>query len=171
MKPIVGLDTGSRRIAAYELDTGLFQHIEVEPSTPDREIQELMAWLTQVAWLSDDDDVWLETTVVGAGVQSALRHSMTVGAILATVGGTLISPTTWKASVLGHGSADVHAYSRWVEDSDPEVAETIRGITTRKQQRQDCYAAFCIAQYGHLARRYPDQLGKGRRVSKRRHRP
>ena len=164
MKPIVGLDTGSRRIAAYEFDTGIFHHVEVEPGTPESEIGQLMVWVSQVAF---DKDVWLETTVVGAGVQTALRHSMTVGAILATVGGTLISPTTWKASILGHGSADAHAYSRWVEDSDPALAETIRGITTRKQQRQDCYAAFCIAQHGHLARRHPDQLGKGRSVPKR----
>jgi hypothetical protein len=171
MREIVGLDSGGRRIALCFLETEQFVHFEVPESDPASEIQQIKGFLRD--HLDPlEHDVWLETNMVGmqASIQNALRHAMTIGAVLATVSGTLISPTTWKATVLGHGSAKPDVYALWVEDTSPEVTATIRGITTRKQQRLDCYAAYGIALHGHLARRHPDQLGQGRRVPVRRRR-
>lgn len=150
------------------MDEDRFEHYETEISTVDAEIRDL-AWWVAGRVNRNDHDLWMETTVVGVQgqVQNAIRHSMTIGGVLATVGGKLISPTTWKASVLGHGSADSVAYVEWVEDTCPQVTEAIRSITTTKQQRTDLCAAYCIALHGGLARGHPHQLGQGRSVSKR----
>lgn len=169
-RQIVGLDSGGRRLALYFLEEERFLLYEVGESRTEEELGGLKFWLHDVAGIRHSThDVWLETNMVGVAgnVQTSLRHAMTIGMVLATVGGTLISPTTWKASILGHGSADADAYTAWVEATCPQVAEVVRCDTTRKQQRQDSYAAYCIAQHGHLARRHPDQLVPRRRVSKR----
>jgi hypothetical protein len=171
---IVGIDSGSRRLAVSiwdgEWDLAWY---ETPPTSTETEIEDLCWWLTGVAGVTRKDAVYLEPVVVGVrgGVQTAVRHALTVGGVVATVGGTLVQPATWKASILGYGSADKNDYSEWVQDTSPEVAARIQELASTKPRRQDLYAAHCIAHHGHLARRHPDQLGQGRGVQARRHRP
>lgn len=166
----VGIDTGSRRLSvAWPSERKIMWYETPAATTPSEEIRDLMFWLVRVAEVHWGDEVYLESNYqAGHGqIQNALRHSMTIGAVLATVGGTLIAPSTWKAAILGHGHADKTDTRIWLEASDPEVAATIAGIS-QKQRREDAADAWCIGLYGDLAGRHPDQLDSTGRLFKSR---
>lgn len=177
---IVGIDTGSRRLAVCALldDEAWFDWHEAPATKADEELQDLKWWLENtkanlVRACRTVPDVWAESLADGRGPnsnpQSLMRQSFTVGMVLATVGGTLISPSTWKANILGHGHADKSDIRRWVESTAPEVAAAVQAASpTRADRRQDLYDAYCIALHGDLARRHPLQLDEGRRVPRRR---
>jgi hypothetical protein len=169
---IVGVDSGSRRLAVCYLagsEVG-FEWYETPPSTPEEEIEDLIWWLKDTGISRHTHQVYLEPVVIGVrgGAQTAIRHALTIGGVVATVGGTLISPSTWKASVLGYGSADKDDVQSWVEHTSEQAAEAICALASTKPRRQDLRDAYCIALHGDLARRHPDQLGAGRRVPRKR---
>ena len=156
---IVGIDTGARRLAfcALDDDGSYFGWYETPQASDAEELEDLQWWLVnQLNRPILGLDVFLEKVVVPHGRATSLdgvvRHSMTVGVVLATVGGELIAPATWKANILGYGHADKHDIECWVRDTSPEVAAAIQAAATTKARRADLYDAYCIALHGHAQR-------------------
>ena len=168
----VGIDSGSRRLAICYLDDHkyAFEWYETPISSTEEEIEDLIWWLKNVGINRKDYEVYLEPVVIGVrgGAQTAIRHALTIGGVVATVGGNLIPPSTWKATILGHGSADKDDVQSWVEHTSPATEALICSLATTKPRRQDLRDAYCIALHGDLARRCPDQLGSGRSVPRKR---
>lgn len=177
---IVGIDSGACRLAICVLDPNdprpRFAWYETLPGTDAEELEDLQWWLANERESWWKPDVWLEKVVKphGAAQRSfdgMSRHSMTIGMVMATVGGTLLTPATWKASILGHGHADKDDTEYWVRRCAPAVAEAIEAQAPRnKARRADLFDAYCIALHGDLARRHPDRLDEPKRVPRRRSR-
>lgn len=155
---IIGIDTGARRLAICMLPEGSempwFYWTEVKQTTDDVELHELQAWLDNLH-VYPADQVWLEKVVVPHGqarsLDAILRHAMTIGMVVATVGGVLIAPATWKAQILGYGHANKDDIREWVQWTSPKVAAAIEALTSRADRRADLYDAYCIALHGDLA--------------------
>jgi hypothetical protein len=176
---IVGIDTGARRLAVCILDPTDplrpdFWWYETPQTSDGEELRDLKWWLSQYVGLHDD--VWLEKVVMPHGsaqrsFDGMSRHSMTIGVVLATVGGEIITPATWKASILGHGHADKSDTEYWVRRCAPEVAAAVEAQAPRnKDRRADLFDAYCIALHGDLARRHPGRVDEPKRVQGRRSR-
>jgi hypothetical protein len=175
---IVGIDTGARRLAICELhedgDPPVFHHYETLETSHADALRDLQWWLARRSrrWYGDTH-VYLEKVVKPHGnaersFDGIMAHCMTIGMVVSTVGGELITPSTWKAAILGHGHADKDDTELWLEHSAPEVAEVVQACSpSRADRRSDLRDAFCIAAYGDLARRHPLQLEQGRSVSRR----
>lgn len=178
---ILGIDTGSRRLAlcwwAEDFQQSPdFSWYESTEQAPDAVLEDLQWWLTDQVKNVVIKAVYLEKVVMPHGTaarsfDTMMAHSMCIGMVLATVGGELITPATWKAAILGHGHADKDDTAAWIEHSAPQVAAIVQAAARTKPRRADLYDAYCIAAYGDLARRHPDQLDQGRHVPKRRSKP
>lgn len=178
---IVGIDTGAKRLAVCELwETGevSFGYYETPETELAEVLKDLCYWLTQRSWIwRRKDRVYLEKVVQPHGARATsfdgmMAHSMTIGMVVSTVGGVLITPATWKAAILGYGHADKDDTELWLTHSAPQVAAAVEAAApTRKDRRADLRDAYGIAAYGDLARRHPDSVDPGRRVPRRRGKP
>jgi hypothetical protein len=158
-REVVGIDSGANRLAVYFTSQQRFDWYETKEENLRDQLRDLEFWLEHVAGVRyAEHDVFLEKVVIPHGghgnLDTFVRHGMTVGMVVATVGGEIITPATWKAHILGHGHADKDHTREWVLASSPAVAEAIWDLSpTRKDRRADLYDAYCIGLHGDLARR------------------
>lgn len=95
----------------------------------------------------------IERPVVGRGVHATLVQSYVSGAVQAVLVEhgwevILVSPSSWKATVVGHGHANKGAVASWLEHEQPALARAARS--------QDLVDAACLALYAEeVARSRP----------------
>jgi len=144
---IYGVDTKMRGVAISCPEFGIADSILLKPGRPRNvELAELARWFAER--VPGDATVWIEDPILGGSgnVQTAVKLSMTVGAIMAVSRpGAMhqVASATWKAAVVGHGHASKDDVRRWVETRLPAHAEACAAI-------EDRFDATGIARYGEL---------------------
>lgn len=149
---IFGVDWGTRRVAIAGPDYLLATLRLPDPKTgmkllaTPRELQLLGGFIAAV--VPPEGTIWLERPFMGrpnVNVNTAIRLGMSAGALFARHAGVgrIVDQATWKAAVVGNGSASKHDVATWLNDQDPASAEACAGD-------QDLIDACCIRIFGTL---------------------
>lgn len=150
---IYGCDIGTRRVAIAGPDLMRAALSLPDPPTgkglftTPRELQLLGGFIAAV--VPPGAILWIERPFMGrpnTNVNTAIRLGMSVGAILSRHAGVgnVVDQATWKAEIVGSGSASKPDVTGWLWRSDPAEAEACNGD-------QDLIDATCIRRYGVLA--------------------
>lgn len=139
-----GIDLGKRRIAVACPEAMALVEVEVDISWPRwRQLQVLGEWIRLLP-IAVHDTVMIESPIQGKSrnVQVGLAIAGTVGAVQSNLAApsTLVAPSSWKAYVVGYGSADKSEVAAWLRESSPTLALACSS--------QDLIDACCIAYSG-----------------------
>lgn len=138
---IWGCDFAYRRIALWGREPAVLR-LREKLYTPEQEVDLLGAFVAAV--VPEGDEICLERPVAQHGrranVQTMIRMGMSAGAILGVRPGHLVSPSTWKAAVIGSASASKSDTWEWLSTRHPAYAEQAAGD-------EDLIDACCIWLY------------------------
>jgi Holliday junction resolvasome RuvABC endonuclease subunit len=134
-----------RRVAIACAVTKSAVSFEIKPN-PDRG----MELFTLADWFSNSEiqgsDLWIESAIMGkvSGVQTLVKLASTQGALMSRhLGSTfIVSPSSWKAGVVGNGSADKTEVAAWLKTAH-------RGLF-KLCSNQDEVDAMCMSLYGAM---------------------
>lgn len=150
---VYGVDIGTRRVAVAGPDYFRAALNLPDPATgkglftTPRELQLLGGFIAAV--VPPGAILWIERPFMGrpnTNINTAIRLGMSVGAILSRHAGigNVVDQATWKAEIVGSGSASKPDVTAWLWRADPAEAEACG-------EDQDLIDATCIRRYGVLA--------------------
>lgn len=145
---VAGVDYGSHRIAYSAPRISVFRELLLKGGDEIDDLDTLAAYLFDLVAETQASCVVVEAPIVGISrnLRTGIRLGMVAGALTtsarqAGASVALVPPSSWKATVIGHGNANKEAVSIWLRKRFPDWWDACNGS-------QDLVDATCLALHG-----------------------
>jgi Holliday junction resolvasome RuvABC endonuclease subunit len=142
---LAGVDYGVRRIAYSAPRIREFHELTLKGGDDIDDLDTLSAYLFDLVSITQASLVAVEAPIVGASrnFRTGIRLGMVAGALTASARQAgaqvaLVPPSSWKATVVGHGNAGKPDVSAWLRRHFPEWWDSCN-------ESQDLIDATCLA--------------------------
>lgn len=139
-----GVDYGSHRIAYSSPRISVFHELVLKGGDDLDDLDTLSAHLFDLVHHTKASLVTVEAPIVGGNrnFRTGIRLGMVAGALVTSARQAgarviLVPPSSWKASVIGHGNANKQGISDWLRRHYPDWWD--------KCESQDVIDATCLA--------------------------